>query len=240
MITPKIEELLWNGNAKYESFTLGGSGTLTINQQPGSFIIITDFLFFPFIDRNPQDTNQADLFEYTRAVQHTIRFKSNNLYYYNFRNNITQINHSPQGTGDRQTYFTPVDTALKTDCYQVHRSTIQIDIFKLLNPVDWNSFSIDPVPGKSNEFAPGNGYLGLSQVSKIEMQGNVNYVPLTAERSQYVNPLGYREQFYSDIDITSELKFPLITPQCHDGVYQYPLVNINIVRVNENINEKLF
>jgi len=236
MLTPKLEQLLWEGSAKYETFTLGGSGTTTINQEPGSFIVITDFKFFPFVDRNRQINEEHPNDLPTEAVSHTIRFKSGNEYYYNFRTNLVRVN----GKGSTY-YFLPSDTPTDTNCYQVHRSTVQIDIWRLLTPNLWNFYSIDPVPVKSNELNPGSGYLGLNQISRIEFTPGNEYIPLTSQRSQYTNPPGYREQFYSPIENLTKLNFEIPPAEQNiDAPYYFPIVNVNLVRINENLENKLF
>jgi len=240
MITTKLEELLWTGEAKYESFTVGGSGTTTINQEPGSFIVISDFKFFSFVDRDLQNGRvqyPENLLQVTSSVNHTVRFRSSNEYYYNFRTNINRVNDS--NANDH--YWLPCDSPIDTNCYQVHKSTVQIDVWRLETPYKWVSYSIDPVPAKSNEQTPGSGYLGLNQISKINFDGVNEYVPLTTQRSQYTNPSGYREQFYSPINSSTALNFELPPAQTNpDAPYYFPILNINVIRINSNLENKLF
>lgn len=238
MLTPKLEELLWRGEAKYETFTLGGSGTTTINQEPGSFIVITDFKYFSFVDRDAQvsETHPVELDTVTKTVNHTVRFKSANEYYYNFRTNVVRVN----GRGSTY-YFLPSDSPTETNCYQVHKSTVQIDIWRLLSPQEWNFYAIDPVPVKSNELNSPAGYLSLNQISRIEFQPAEEYIPLTAQRSQYTNPPGYREQLYNGITPLSALNFEIPPAnQRMDSPYFFPIINVNLVRINENLENKLF
>lgn len=50
MLTPTLERAIVNGDAEYRTFVFGGSGVSTIPVPKNSFIIITDFDYFYFVD----------------------------------------------------------------------------------------------------------------------------------------------------------------------------------------------
>lgn len=55
MITPKIEEMITAGQAEYRTYVVGASGTGNIPVPDNSFIIITDFDYWYFVDE-PEPT----------------------------------------------------------------------------------------------------------------------------------------------------------------------------------------
>lgn len=54
MLTPGLERLIQKGLAQYQTFVFGASGDGRIPVPDGSFIIITDFDYFYFLDNPPQ------------------------------------------------------------------------------------------------------------------------------------------------------------------------------------------
>lgn len=55
MLTPGLESLIGKGIAQYKTFTFGAGGVTRIPVPKGSFIIITDFDYFHFIDKPDND-----------------------------------------------------------------------------------------------------------------------------------------------------------------------------------------
>lgn len=53
MLYPGLEKLIQKGKAQYHTFCIGASGVGTIPCPEGSFVILTDFDWFPFIDVPP-------------------------------------------------------------------------------------------------------------------------------------------------------------------------------------------
>lgn len=53
MLYPGLERLIQKGKAQYHTFCLGASGVGTIPCPEGSFVILTDYDWFPFIDVPP-------------------------------------------------------------------------------------------------------------------------------------------------------------------------------------------
>ena len=49
MVTPELEKLILAGKASYKTFVAGGAAKSVLQMGTNRFVIITDFVYYPFI-----------------------------------------------------------------------------------------------------------------------------------------------------------------------------------------------
>ena len=234
MITTNLAELIHSGVGKYYTWNIGTTGSARLPVAKDCYIIITDFYFSNFVDRNPLDAN-FDIQEALKNCVHHLRFKSQSeSYLYNIRTpfKIEQF----EGVD----FLMPIgESGVRFDTYQLHTTDVHIDIWRLQDFTNWILSS-----GKlANKTAEPAGPLGYGTVNLAPNQNVIRQVELGA--GQYVPygenqdiPLldGWREQFFSDINNRTFLYPPAIDEA--DGNFTYPLVTIGYVLVKEPFNRK--
>jgi hypothetical protein len=191
----------------------------------------------------------ATLDEILKRSVHQVIFrskKSNN--HFIIRDDV-QIFDAEVFTGDPTSFFLSVLGSYKKDCYLVHEDHVQLNIMTVPDPEDWNLVDYSALAQKSQEANVPQGYGqigggGLDTVRQVRLDAVGNdqqYFPLTQVFEEAPNvPLTsiYRDQFRVDGNVLNNLK----NPQTNIGNIRwnrrsYPIINIDYVLVNMNLNE---
>lgn len=226
MITTYLEKLIHSGLAKYNTFVFGTGGVGQIPVEPGSSIVITDFIYFNFCDVDGQINDSTEWF---RRSVHQVDFyseKSRNSYV--FRSNVDGILISP-GNSDL-----PYSNGhVKVDCYLVHDSDVHINVNTILPPNVW-TIDFGLLPGKVNETENPLGYQNLNAVRKVDFGNNEEYIPYGLNRGTAAG-IGGRGQMRVNVDLGSILK----TPNVNDvrSAMIYPIINIGYVQINKSLGK---
>jgi len=117
MLTPKLEQLIWEGQASFKTFVAGGSQRHLLNINNDRFIIITDITYFNSgmfpENRDGSENTWINLFRNGMNTQITIggergvnRFLfRNNFVTVPFENNLERVHLSPVGQTCINTYL---------------------------------------------------------------------------------------------------------------------------------------
>lgn len=231
MLSNNLSDLIHQGVAKYYTFCVGTTGSCRLPVPDDSFIVITDFTFHHFVDRNqllPFDIQNA-----LKNCVHHLRFKSqSDNYLYNIRSAF------------RMEFFDGIDflmplgeSSVSYDTYQVHTTDVHIDIWRLTDFTAW-MVEISKLANKTVEPAGPTGYGTVNNAPNQNVVRRVNpggfglqdYIPYGINQDLPLNA-GWREQFFSDIDNQTLLFPPAVTSD--DGNFTYPLLNIGYVLVKQ-------
>jgi len=234
MLTQNLINLIESGQAQFKNWATGGTGACRIPVPKNNYIVITDFHYHHFSDRNVVDLENVPLQEQMlRNSMHGLSFRSYGLdYYYAIRS--AMFTQAYGGSILQDFIQQPFQTDSVYDCYQVHKTDCHITIWKI--PSIWTGGTF----GKLNDLTTeetspvGYGTVGyppsLNCQSAIDFQGGDIYLPFGNE--QIPNPpLGFREVFRPDVTTNTGLP-PTITDY-HDCNFTYPLINISYVLVNQ-------
>lgn len=225
MLTRGLEEWIQKGKAEFKTFVFGGSGVGTIPVAANKFIIICDFVYFPFIDfDNP--VNSDNIIEHsTYQLQFRSRKSTNHFI---IRNGALVGKDSP-------VFMFSLLGSMKFDTYLVEEGDVQIDIVRVPPVSGWTT-NYSPLPSKSNE-APqpvGYGIGGQPAVREIDFSPTETYLPLTHLRDDLLSNF-YREQFKVNVNAANKLND--IVPGNQVENYGYPIVNVSYVEFNMNLNQ---
>lgn len=234
MITPNLTKLIESGIAQYRTWAGGATGSFRIPVPDANYAVITDFTFYHFADRNPIEGATLDAVEALKNCVHHLNFYSYGTpgYIYNIRSSF-EIQF-----WDGREYLMPRVPSDRYDTYQVHKTDIHVDLWRLIDFQNW-LMSVSKLDDKTSE-PPGP--MGYGTAGNPPSQ-NVLRQLLFNDPDQQFLPYGenqgitqqqdWREQFYSDIG-NQTLLHPPDTANI-DCNFTYPLLNIGYVLVNAPI-----
>lgn len=231
MITQNLVDLIHSGKGKYQTWATGYTGSQRIPCPKNNYIVITDFTFYNFMDRNPQEQNKPS--EPFANCIHNLKFKSyGNEFIYVHRSNFIQQVH------EQSAVYMPLTNYDKYDTYQVHKTDVHIDIWRLPDPKTVSTYDYDPLSDKTTEDPNPQGYGTKPQgapyqnvIRKVDLSGlgGSDFLPYGENQGLPQNP-GWREVLRADIDINT-LLYPPAT-EIYDTSFTFPLLNIGYVLVN--------
>lgn len=237
MISSNLSTLIHEGKAKYNTFCIGTTGSSRLPVPDNCYVVITDFHYSHFVDRDALDET-FDIQKALKNVVHHLRFKSQSeSYIYNIRSAFNM--QSYEGID----FLMPVGAPeIRHDTYQVHTTDVHIDIWRLQDLANW-ILSIGKLANKTAEPAGPQGYGTVNSApnqnvvkqTDISGSGIAEYVPYGEKQDVTLNP-GWREQFFSDINNQTLLYPPAIDDA--DGNYTYPLITIGYVLVKQPFTRK--
>jgi len=230
MITQNLVDLIHSGQAQYRTWIIGVSGSSRIPVPKNNYIVITDFHYHHFQDRNPLSVPADRIAEMFRNSVHGLSFRSfGSEFTYMIRSGFLR-----QPDGGVNNEYLP-DSEAKYDTYQVHKTDCHVDIWRMTDPAIWtlNGGKLD------NATSEQAGPLGYGTVNNTPNQNVQRSVLLGGAGQQFV-PYGenqglvlgsdWREQFKNDIDNLSALYPPAIADL--DANNTYPIINVGYVLVN--------
>lgn len=235
MLTQNLINLIESGQAQFKNATIGGTGASRIPVPKNNYIVITDFHWHHFSDRNLLDLDNNIHQQMLRNTMHSLSFRSYGLdYYYAIRSSLFT-----QGwTENENQKFVgfPSQTDSVYDCYQVHKTDCHITIWKI--PSVWGGSYTRLNDTTTEERSPvGYGTAGfppsLNCQTQIDFNGGADgsYVPFG--ELQYPDgtlPNNWRNQFRPDVAIDTIL--PPTDYHYDDVNFTYPLMNVSYVLIN--------
>ena len=250
MITQNLIDLIHSGKAKYQTWTAGYTGSFRIPVPKNNYIVITDFTFFNFMDNSsiaPPSPDPApipvDAFSPLRSCIHNVLFKSyGNEFLYVHRSNFINVSVSTSSLREIYMPFTNTD---KYDTYQVHKSDVHIDCWRI-PPLSENNFAFNLLNDKTTEADGPQGYGTINTpnsnkvVKAVQLEQAFDptdvFTPYGENQGSSFTPLGYSEKLRSHINSNTALYPPFqYSPEAptDDGMFTFPLFNIGYVLVNE-------
>jgi hypothetical protein len=178
MVTPELEKLILAGKASYKTFVAGGAAKSVLQMGTNRFVIITDFVYYPFIPYSQEAVDRI-----TGAV--TLRdiagknltqlniFSQKSFNHFVFKNNISPI------VDDNTAIF--AGDPIKIDTYLIHEKDVTFDFIReppnTVPPIA-NVGLVQTDIGIGNNSVPSKGrpldYGGEGIVSPLGLNLNVN------------------------------------------------------------------
>lgn len=214
-----LEKFIQKGKAKFKTFAVGGSGVGTIPVQKNHFIIITGFDYFPFVDGIGDEDKPFNIYQISFNSQ-----KSKNHFIY--RNNLED--------GDQGLNI--LLQVWRKNVYLIHEDNVHINILRVPHAENWSTiYATLPSVSQERPQPVEYGQLAAGQpaVRRIDFSPTENYLPLTNLRDDIAAPF-YREQFRVDANSANKLSD---IPDNDIADYSFPLLNVDYVEFNMNINE---
>lgn len=238
MLTQNLINLIESGQAQFKNWSTGGTGACRIPVPKNNYIVITDFHWHHFADRN---TLQGDFNQHQqmlRNTMHALSFRSYGLdYYYAIRSSLMT-----QGWNENevQKYVQiPFQTDSVYDCYQVHKTDCHITIWKIPSVWDAGS-SYGKLNDSTTEETPPVGYGTAGFPPSFNCQTDIQwgvggaigtYVPFGDQQyPDFTLVNNWRDTFRPDV--ATETILPPTNTDYDDVNFTYPLLNISYVLVN--------
>lgn len=252
MITQNLIELIHSGKAKYQTWTAGYTGSFRIPVPKNNYIVITDFTIFNFMDNDvviipdpsPDPQPISTFLSPQKNCIHNILFKSyGNEFLYVHRSNFIGIQNPDQLSGKIREIYMPLTNTDKYDTYQVHKSDVHIDTWRIPSIAE-NNFVFNTLNDKTTETDGPQGYGTTStpNSNKVVKGVQLEQVFDPTDRivfygeNQGVSIPGYSEKLRSHINTNTALYPPFgynDEKPNDDGMFTFPLFNIGYVLVNE-------
>jgi len=232
MLTENLIRLIESGQAQFKNATIGGTGAGRIPVPKNNYIVITDFHWHHFSDRNLL-SEQGKREQTLRNSMHALSFRSYGLdYYYAIRSSLVS-----NAFTDGQFVQIPIQTDSTYNCYQVHKTDCHITIWKIES--EWLGSYTKLNDTTTEERSPvGYGTTGFPPSFNVQTQidfgaGGLDgsYVPFGEQ--QYPDgllPANWRNQFRPDV--TTNTILPPTDSTYPDVNFTYPLMNVSYVLIN--------
>ena len=236
MLPDYLEELIWQGKARWRTWCTGGAAVARIPVTKGTYIVLTSFTYFPFVDTEmPTDWFSWQGQFIFRQVHQVILYSGKNKFQFNFRDwyNLTQDQMSGSSI------LIPVIGEPKVqNCYCVFDENVRVNVrpFVAHMASTWVNIDTGKMPNTTNEL-PAPLYAGIAaQAASTNtvrgFQFSVGNTAVDPTNGQINNPALFvpngNPQFQEKV-------FALAPPTAiaspsADGM-QYPLLNFQYVEV---------
>jgi hypothetical protein len=186
--------------------------------------------------------------EVLARATHQLQFKSDKSQnHFIIRDDVYLFDLSVAGAVPPNNYFLSVLGSYNKDTYLIHAGDcVDIEILTVPDPNLWALSNYSQLPNKSQEPNLPVGYgqspLGVPTVREVRLDSGLldqQYLPLTASFENIAPiPGKYREQFSVDANTINKLNSPIVGINAVKwNRRSYPIINIDYVAVNMNINQ---
>lgn len=227
MITPKLEQLIWEGKAYYRTYIAGGSERSVLPIETNRFIIITDITYFSTL---PTQEDPEGLFNTIKQiypqgqnVQMTILGERgvNRLL---FRNGFAPI--GSQGGGDVNYRLLPIGSHT-INCYLLHTTQVA---FNFAFGGNTTANFVGTTPGTETAYQPPTDYGRDGQPGALPVTTTKVFAGTNPFENSYIN----RPQ--PGVDSSIELSFPVdattqIGSAINNASWCYPFAIVSYVEV---------
>jgi hypothetical protein len=226
MITPKLEQLIWEGRAFFKTFVAGGSQRHNLNIQQDRFIIITDITYFSsgHFEDSASGTNNtwANMQRQGMNTQLTI-LGERGVNRFLFRNSFVGVPHNNTGNVE---HLLPVGhTAINT--YLLHTTQVAFS-FSLAQDLIGQTVAV--TPGEFFAIQPPTDYGRDGQPGALNVTtvAQVNSVPAYDDL--------FAAAATANTDESKEFSFPVngttnIVDINRVNSWAYPILHVNYVEV---------
>jgi hypothetical protein len=227
MISPKLEQLIWQGRAFFKTLVVGGTQRQSLNISEDRFIIITDITYFNggHFPVDPSGTNNTwtNLQRNGMNTQVTI-LGEKGVNRFLFRNSFVGAPHNNSGTIQ---HLLPIGST-KIDTYLLHTTNVgfafsfaQDLTAETLGTVEAENFAL-PTPTDYGRLGQ-PGALNISQ--KVTVNGTNPYEDNFHTKNNTPG-LAQSNEFSFPVDSTNDIPF-----QNRINSWAYPILHVNYVEI---------
>ena len=222
MLTPHLENLIHEGKALYKTAVLGVGVVSTIVVPDNSYAVITDILYYPYLDNNkPPYGTPEEMMTAPFINQVWIRSKLGNNHFV-FRPSIGGWHVN----GNVGSY--PSIDKVQVNTYLIHDGVIKFSLSQLDSPSQWLSTDIAPLQDISNEESTGYGSSsvlpGLNVLKGVRFSNGEWYRPPTTVRDPQPANVTGMDQYRQNVSVPQTLVVGT-------NVQAIPILNIGYVQI---------
>jgi len=252
MITPHLENLIWQGKARVKTWNIGGAGVSRIPVTKNTFIVITDILWNPFIDERLQDggfdVKQLMQIFTARCLHSLLLYTSKSKHMFNLRDQVNLI-PSPNFVIDNGVAALNTSRPYNIPTYLIFDENVRVDILKTDNqPSQWVNSDYSAMPDDSDEINLEEGYMTASSANVLPtlknwhfanaadsaINPNADQTPIPAVLAGDAN-----YQYQGKSEPGRALLNPIAFPQANSTGYSTPLVTFQYVEVFQPLPKNL-
>lgn len=221
-ITPKLEELIWCGEARYCTWTIG-TPAAGLKVGANKTIIVLGFDYFPFIDAGVDGVSAADRAEYWERMNKQIVISDKNK-----RCNFLVRNYFQPNSGVRPDF-------IAIDCYLPFTENVNFQIATILPVFQWGIVSLPPPKESESKRIP----LGVGNVAipgSLSVPALIDFNDLLTSQmrpfaDQRANQNVSFDQFQVPFNTDTQIQNPNADAN-FVGNQQFPMVNVHYVEIN--------
>jgi len=238
MLTPHLENLIWQGKAVYRSWATGGGAVFRVPVKKNSFIVIVGITWHPIMPTNRPPTFDSTNNDYRiDNTQGLFLYTTKNRWYHNFRANYT-LNFNPVDAAAPA--IVTGGTAIRIPCYFIADENVRGNVCRVRNEPDtWANQDFAPMPPTSDELDIAEGYqtsAGASPSSTLKnwnfaLAGDAAIYP-TADQ-QPLAAVNDQDAFYEfkNKNANIQMNNPGAMPAADQNGINYPLINFDYVEI---------
>lgn len=213
MLTPKLEQLIWEGKAWFKTKVVGGTNKFNLPIQEDRFIIITDLTYqSSLILPDGQAPTYENILQFGVNTQLTI-IGERSFNRYVFRNSFNIVNAVSN-------LIAPIGS-VKVDCYLAHTTNVTFSFSRgqnLKNQVNnlalFNTASLKPPVDYGKDGDPGalNSVISFDS-NQLAPAFTVNTQSQYAEGVNNANELSFPVQdglILTDVDLKDQYSYPIL------------------------------
>lgn len=234
-LTERLEKLIWQKKAKYETWTIGTPAS-GLEVKDNETVIIIGFDYFDYVD--PEENVESDYGNFIRRLNKQITFMSKNRRWNFLHRAQVSVDEDPQTLGGF--VVTPSGGSKHYECYMPFTDNISCDIATFPAPDGWAGFIFASAPEESEQPRVPLGYgndatigaaiatlqrviiTGVAEIRAFKSFPGGLGLPGTQTYHQWNAPFNF-----------STAPFPPIQEDW--GVYTYPCLTVHLVRINERL-----
>jgi len=237
MITPYLEQLIWEGKAITRSWAIGGGGVSRIPVTKNTFIIIYGITFHPFLDESRNGPTLQDFQEETRRsnIHSLLLYSSKYKWMHNFRTWLSAVTSA----ADSMTFGMP-GVPLHIPCYILFDENVRVNVQRVNSaPEGWLNPDFNTMPGTSDELASSQGYGFQGSATPQNTLRSWNF-PLAGDSAVYPNADQVPLQAANAADATYQFETkggngtlfnPTTFPAIDQNGMNFPLINFDYVEI---------
>lgn len=227
MITPKLEQLIWEGKAFFKTFVVGGSQRHNFTIQNDRFIIITDITYFSsgHFEKDDSGANNtfANMYRQGMNTQLTI-LGEKGVNRFLFRNSFVGVPHNNTGNVE---HLLPIGHAT-INTYLLHTTQVA---FSFSFAQDLNNQVVGNTPGQFYALQPPTDY---------GHDGTPGVLPVTLSGEGFGGTAPMFDLFAANATggqtESKEFSFPVVTANNipalnRENSWAYPILHVNYVEI---------
>lgn len=232
ILTPHLEQLIWDGCAKYETWTIG-TAAAGLEVKDNETIIIIGFDYFDFIDTDVSDDDYSNWIQF---INKQITLSSPNR-----RENFlyrSQLNFNMNSL-DQTVRVRTVGAPKHYDCYLPFCENISVNIATIPSPEKWIGLTIAPAPTPSRQKPTPLGY-GVADSPNIPTVQQVQQTAASQSKAFKAFVPGVTlAQTYKDWQVPFSAATEILAPSLEQwGGQTYPCMTVHYVRINKRMDGK--
>lgn len=236
MLTERLENLIWQGKAKYETLPIG-TPAAGVDVKDNETVIVIGFDYFDFIDVEEGTQWNVDIENFMRQINKQIVLSSpNRREVFLFRSQVN-FNLNALNQPNRPV---PAESSKHYNCYLPFTENFTINIATIPSPDEWGGTIIGAAPNATRQKAVPLAYGTVDTDNEPTRLVTGFYADSEARAFKSVPvALGAPGTSFNDWQVKLDNDTAILEPiDDFWGGFTYPCLNVHLVRINKRLEAK--